>query len=130
MVTMISETHLVPLKPGLAAERDGRIRTWPAAGPARSSRRGRLAVTGVSALIVGLLSVLLATAAHAAHGTPASPGEYVVKVMVLPGQNLWSLAEKYDPGADPRAITDQIRQLNSMPGDQLRAGQLLWVPRG
>ncbi|HEY0932905.1 MAG TPA: LysM peptidoglycan-binding domain-containing protein [Trebonia sp.] len=118
------------MNPRLAVQRDGRIRTRQALPPVRPARPGRLTVTGVSALIVGLLSVLLATTAHAAHGGSASPGKYVVKVMVLPGQSLWSLAEKYDPGADPRAISEQIRQLNSMPGDQLQAGQILWVPRG
>lgn len=130
MVTMISETPLVSVKPRLTGQPDDRIRTRRPLSAAPPARHGRLMATGVSALIVGLLSVLLATAAHAAHGSPASPGKYVAKVMVLPGQSLWSLAEKYDPSADPRAITDQIRQLNSLPGDQLQAGQLLWVPRG
>ena len=60
----------------------------------------------------------------------ASPGRYVTKVLVRPGQSLWTLAETYDPNADPRVISAQIQQLNSMTSDQLRPGQVLWVPRG
>jgi hypothetical protein len=49
---------------------------------------------------------------------------------VLPGQSLWSLAEAYDPDADTRQVIQQIQQLNAMTGDQVRAGEVLWVPRG
>jgi hypothetical protein len=50
--------------------------------------------------------------------------------MVLPGQTLWSLAEAHDPGADARLAIQQIQQLNSMTGDQIQPGEILWVPRG
>jgi hypothetical protein len=90
-----------------------------------------MVVTGVSALLIGALSVGLATAAQATRaGSAASPGRYVARVAVLPGQSLWSLAEAHDPDADPRAVIQEIRQLNSMTGDQVRAGEVLWVPRG
>ncbi len=100
--------------------------------PLRLTRRGRMAVTGVSALLVAGLSVALATAAQAAHGGPGSvpAGRYIAKVQVLPGQSLWSLAEAYDPATDPRQVVAQIRQLNSMTGAQVQAGRVLWVPRG
>jgi hypothetical protein len=61
-----------------------------------------MAVTGVSALLIGALSVGLATAAQATRAGSASPGRYVTRVTVLPGQSLWSLAQAHDPGADPR----------------------------
>jgi LysM repeat protein len=89
-----------------------------------------MAVTGVSALLIGALSVGLASAAQATRSGSASPGRYLSKVTVLPGQSLWSLAEAYDPDADTRQVVQQIKQLNSMTGDQVRAGVVLWVPRG
>jgi hypothetical protein len=89
-----------------------------------------MAATGVSVLLVGALSVMLAATAQAAHGGPASPRSYVTRVLVEPGQSLWVLAQAYDPHADPRQVVQQIRQLNSMSGAQVQAGQLLWVPRG
>jgi hypothetical protein len=91
-----------------------------------------MAVVGLSVLLVSGLSVGLATAAEAAHGRPGAVpgGRYVARVQVLPGQSLWSLAEAYDPATDPRQVVARIRQLNSMAGAQVQAGQLLWVPRG
>jgi LysM repeat protein len=105
--------------------------TGPARPAVRLTPRGRIAVTAASALLIGALSVLLATAAQAAHsGGSATPGRYVARVAVQPGQSLWSLAEAYDPGSDPRLIVQQIQQLNSLAGDELQPGEMLWVPRG
>jgi hypothetical protein len=50
-------------------------------------------------------------------------------VTVLSGQSLWSLGEAYDPNADTRLIIQEIQQLNSMSGDQVQPGEVLWVPR-
>jgi LysM repeat protein len=97
--------------------------------PARLTRRGRVVVAGVSALLIGALSVGFATAAQATRTGAGSPGRYVAKVTVLPGQSLWSLAEASDPNADTRLIIQQIQQLNSMSGDQVQPGEVLWVPR-
>jgi LysM repeat protein len=130
MVTMATKGPIVAMIDGSVVGDEGLIRTRAVLPPARLARRGRMAVTGVSALLIGALSVGLATAAQAAHAGSASPGRYVTKVMVLPGQSLWSLAEAYDPNADSRLIVREIQQLNSMAGDQVQAGQVLWVPRG
>ena len=89
-----------------------------------------MVVTAVSALLIGMVSVALATTAQATHAGSSSPGRYIATVTVLPGQSLWSLAEAYDPKADTRVVIQEIRQLNSMTGDQLRPGEALWVPRG
>jgi hypothetical protein len=130
MVAMATKSPIVTMNHPRAAGGGGPIRTPGIPPPARLTRRGRMAVTGVSALLIGALSVGLATAARAAHAGSASPGRYVTKVAVLPGQNLWSVAEAYDPNADPRLVIQEIQQLNSMAGDQVQAGQVLWVPRG
>ena len=63
-------------------------------------------------------------------GIGPQPGRYAAKVEVRPGQSLWSLAEAYDPDADPRLVVQQIQQLNSMTGDQVQPGEVLWMPRG
>jgi hypothetical protein len=130
MVTMAPKRSIVTMNHGPVAVSKRPIRTPVALAPPRLTRRGRIVVTGVSALLVGALSVGLATAAQATRAGSASPGRYVARVAVLPGQSLWSLAEAHDPDADPRAVIQEIRQLNSMSGDQVRAGEVLWVPRG
>ena len=113
---------------GVASER--LIRTQLALLPPRLTRGGRMVGTGVSALLIGALSVGLATAAQATRTGSAPSARYVAKVAVPPGQSLWTLAQAYDPNADPRLVIQEIRQLNSLTGDQVQAGAVLWVPRG
>ena len=111
-----------------AASRRAAART-----PIRLTRRGRLAVTATAVLIVGAISMALAGVAEAtghSAATAAHARDGVTKVLVRPGQTLWSLAEQYAPNADTRLVIQEILQLNSMSTDQVQPGQLLWVPRG
>jgi LysM repeat protein len=136
MVTMVGEKPVAAMDRGLAAGGGTCLRTGAAVPAARLTRRGRAVTAGASALVIGALSIALATAAQASHtgqagqAGQAGPGRYAAKVEVRPGQSLWSLAEAYDPDADPRLVVQQIRQLNSMAGDQVQPGEVLWVPRG
>jgi hypothetical protein len=130
MVTMAAKRPIVAMDHGPVAVGERPIRTPVTLPHPRLTRRGRTAVAGVSALLIGALSVGLATAAQATRAGSSSPSRYLAKVAVLPGQSLWSLAEAYDPDADTRQVIEQIQQLNSMTGDQVRAGEVLWVPRG
>jgi hypothetical protein len=134
MVTMVSGQPLTAMRSERAAGGSGRFRTRTAVPAVRLTRRGRVVAAGASALAIGAVSIMLATAAQAAHAGQAAPGpalgRYVAKVEVRPGQSLWSVAEFYDPGADPRLVVQQIQQLNSMTGDQVWPGEVLWVPRG
>ena len=108
----------------------GPFRTAGALPAARLTSRGRLVVTGVSALLVGVLSVGLAAGAQASHTGPASPGKHVTRVDVMSGQSLWSIAEADDPDADTRVIIREIQQMNAMTSDQVQPGESLWVARG
>ena len=49
-------------------------------------------------------------------------------VTVQSGDTLWSIAQQADPNADPRAVIEQIRQLNGLDGDVVAAGAVLKVP--
>jgi len=129
MVTMATKGPIVTMNHGRRTGGERPIRTAVAVPPARLTRRGRIVVTGVSALLIGALSVGLATAAQATRAGSGPPGRYITKVTVLPGQSLWSLGEAYDPNADTRLIIQEIQQLNSMSGDQVQPGEVLWVPR-
>jgi hypothetical protein len=135
MVTMATKGPIVTMNHGRMTGGERPIRTAVAVPPARLTRRGRIVVTGVSALLICALSAGLATAAQATRagsGSPGrcgAPGRCVTKVTVLSGQSLWSLGEAYDPNADTRLIIQEIQQLNSMSGDQVQPGEVLWVPR-
>jgi hypothetical protein len=103
-----------------------------AASPLRLTRRGRIVVAVLAALLVAGLSLIVAGAAQATSHT-AAPGATrasLARVVVLPGQSLWSVAETADPRADTRLVIQQITQLNGLTGDTVFAGQQLWVPRG
>ena len=130
MVTMVSGKPMAVTERGRAAGEGVHFRTHTAVPAVRLTLRGRVVVAGASALAIGALSIALATAAQASHAGQAAPGRYAAKVEVRPGQSLWSLAEAYDPDADPRLVIQQIQQLNSMAGDQVQPGEVLWVPRG
>ena len=58
------------------------------------------------------------------------PGTGRVSEVGLGSADLWTLAEVYDPNADPRQVIQEIQQLNSMSTDQVQPGQVLWMPRG
>jgi hypothetical protein len=113
------------------AARVGRPRDTPVA-PLRLTRRGRVVVVLAAALLVTLVSLLLAGVAQATNDgpSPRAARENLVQVIVRPGQSLWSVAESADPDQDTRAVIQQIIDLNSLNGDTVFAGQQLWVPRG
>ena len=98
----------------------------------RLTRRGRVVVAAVAALLVTVVSLLAAGAAQATnHGLPPGAArQNLVQVVVRPGQSLWSVAESADPDQDTRAVIQQIVDLNALSGDVVFAGQQLWVPRG
>jgi hypothetical protein len=113
------------------AARSGRPRDTSVA-PLRLTRRGRVVVALAAALLVTMVSLLLAGVAQATNDGPSSHAarENLVQVIVRPGQSLWSVAESADPDQDTRAVIQQIIDLNSLNGDTVFAGQQLWVPRG
>jgi LysM repeat protein len=126
MVAMVSDGSIATLRHQREAGAGRAVRM----APLRLTRRGRVVATGVSALAIGVLSVTLATAAQATHDKPGSVDKYLAKVTISAGESLWSVAEAYDPNADTRVVIQQILQLNSLTGYQVRPGEVLLVPRG
>ena len=110
----------------------GPARGQTATVPLRLTRRGRVVVAVAAALLLAVLSLVIAASAQAT-SQPAPSGaaqRSLAQVTVRPGQSLWSVAENADPGADTRAVIQQIVELNGLTGDVVVAGQRLWVPRG
>jgi len=112
-------------------------RLAPRRNTVRLTRRGRLVVTVMVAAVSLSLVVLawLAIAARSAQATDGSqsPGavyQNLTSVVVHPGQTLWSIASQAEPTADPRAVMQQIVELNALRGTSVVPGQRLWVPRG
>jgi hypothetical protein len=106
----------------------------PSAGPVRLTRRGRRVVgglaAGAAALAAFALSLALGGGALASsHASGGSPYQGMRQVVVQPGQNLWALAARAEPGADPRLVIPQIVSANALAGDAIYPGEQLWVPR-
>jgi hypothetical protein len=54
----------------------------------------------------------------------------MTRVLVQPGQTLWSIAAAAEPRADPRLVIQQIASANALGGSAIYPGELLWVPKG
>jgi hypothetical protein len=89
-------------------------------------------VTTALALVVALAWLAGVVRAQAA-GSGVPSGEVyrnLTAVVVRPGQTLWSIAERSQPGADPRTVVQELIDLNGLHGSAVQAGERLWVPRG
>ena len=93
----------------------------------RLTRRGRVVVLGA------LVSLLLAAFSLGRVGSEAAPRGTATRTsmdqtVVRPGESLWTVAKRVAPGHDPRAVIDQIADLNHLQTSSLQAGQLLVIP--
>ena len=94
----------------------------------RLTRRGRLVLAVIAAAVVAGLGVAGATAAQASGPAAAHGGDS--RVFVQPGDTLWAIAQRTDPGADPQSVVAGILRANHLPTSAVTVGQRLWVPRG
>ena len=82
-------------------------------------RWARLAVTVTVLAAVVVLTVAL---------TAGSAQPRLVDVIVGPGDTLWSIATQAAPDRDPRAVIEEIRELNNFSDAVLPVGVALRVP--
>ncbi|MEY3531862.1 MAG: hypothetical protein RLY68_864 [Actinomycetota bacterium] len=101
-----------------------------AVAPIRLTRRGRFLVSilsFVAMLAISLFSIVgLATASAKASNETASAT--TTQIVVAPGETLWTIAMRVNPEIDPRAVIEQIKDLNVLEGIDVYAGQVLLVP--
>jgi LysM repeat protein len=102
--------------PGRAPRRPGRVRL---------TRRGRVVVLVFFLLLAGLGVAIAAPASRAADPAGDPP-----TAVVLPGDTLWSVAERYAPGDDPFGTIEEIRRLNGLRDNTVYTGQHLTLPNG
>lgn len=85
-----------------------------------------MAASAVVVVIVGLAAPVL-------HADPIDPAAGAQTHIVATGDTLWSIATVLQPSADPRAVVDEILQLNAAAGvaidpGGLRVGQRVLLP--
>jgi hypothetical protein len=97
----------------------------------RLTRRGRIVLAVFAAVVMSLIG--LAAANGMRGGAPAAPagatGHAMTRIVVQPGQTLWTIAAQADPRADPRQVVQQIIAANALRDGSVQAGQRLLVPR-
>ena len=96
-------------------------------GTLRLTRRGR------AVLLLSLVTLLLAAFSLGRVGSEAAPKgaaaqPVLAQTVVQPGESLWAVAKRVAPGHDPRAVIDQLADLNHLDSGSVQAGQLLLVP--
>jgi hypothetical protein len=132
---------------------DGRRPRAAATGTSGRGRAGRIRLTRRGRIVLGCLAVMAATAIAtaaliwfgavggaraasdgaqaASHGQPLAVAHRgLFRVVVRPGETLWSIARQAEPSADPRIVVQQIIDVNALSGPTIQAGELLWVPAG
>ena len=87
-------------------------------------RRTTLTVTALalSALLLGPVGHALDAGAAVRHPAQART------VVVRPGDSLWTIARRAEPGSDPRAVVDAIAAANQLDPAGLVPGARLVVP--
>jgi hypothetical protein len=103
-----------------------------AGAPRVLARRVHVARGPRLTVVWGLVAASVACAAVVGLGMLASSVEPMVPsttkvVRVLPGENLWELAERVAPSSDASAVVERIRELNAIDG-AVQPGQPLTVP--
>jgi len=93
----------------------------------RLTTRGRALLMLGSALFL-LLAVLVSGRFTADAGTQAPTGPARSVVVVQRGENLWEIARRIAPTADPREVVTEIRSLNGLGSTPVIAGQSVLVP--
>jgi len=101
-----------------------------AVAPIRLTRRGRFLVSVLSfvAMLAISLVSLFGIATASAKASNEASNSTTTQIVVAPGETLWTIAARVNPEIDPRAVIDQIMNLNVIDGSNVYAGQVLLVP--
>ena len=122
--------------PAPAAARQFAVRRAGRPAAVRLTRRGRVVVAVLAIVTAAAVAAMiwLALAGQARASNQLVPGHAgasgMTRVVVGACQTLWGIALAAEPTADPRAVIQQIIDVNSLNCDQIHPGEILWVPRG
>lgn len=95
------------------------------------THRGRNVVraTAVASLLIVIGAGFSAVGNASESKSLSSPStDGYVKVVVAPGETLWSLASAFAGEGSVSAVEDAIVSVNNLNGPDLTAGARLWVP--
>jgi LysM domain len=93
----------------------------------RLTRRGRVVVVVLLALLAAMLALGIDAARSLASTEPGAAAQHHV-VIVQPGDTLWQIARDVAPGDDPRETVQRLLDLNGLSSPVIVPGQELAVP--
>lgn len=96
------------------------------------TRRGWIVLVAVPLALLAA-AVLIFGSFFTSQARAATVGGAVsdtVRVNVASGETLWALAAEYAPERDPRAVVEEIVELNALASSTVQAGQSLHIPVG
>jgi hypothetical protein len=106
------------------------VHTRPSVPPVRLTRRGRMVVICVAAVV--LLVGFWVGAGRGARATSGGDGQgsAIVRESVIVGQHdtLWGIAVRSRPGVDPRVTVQRMIDLNALPSAVVNPGQKVYLP--
>lgn len=96
----------------------------------RLTTRGRRVLAALASVpaVVALSIAIVSGGGALASGEQSAPAGTFETVTVMPGDTLWSVAERVAPTADPRDVVDAIMRLNALSSARLDAGQQVAIP--
>ena len=94
----------------------------------RVTRRGR-AILVLAVITVAFAAFTLGRIGSSQAATELKAPVPYAQTTVHTGETLWSVAKRVAPGHDPRAVVEQIRELNHLDSAGLQTGQQLLLPR-
>lgn len=108
-------------------------RRRPVAAPVRLTHRGRRLVRTTVVVLALLVTLVVLSVGFGAVSSASESSERppTARVVVQPGQTLWSLASTALPSLDPREAVSRVADLNGLtPNSQIVPGQPLLLPLG
>lgn len=98
------------------------------------TRRGRLLLLGLPALLAAVALLVIAVFAAAAlfnqaqASTGAASGVEAQQITVAEGDTLWSIASAAQTDTDVQQLITQIAELNDLDSPDLEYGQQIYLP--
>ena len=113
-----------PHEAGPSRRRPLQVSAAPPRARRRVTRRGRLLVVALAAVLLLAAFSLGRVSSNASSDTRPT----TTHVTVHPGETMWQVAVRVAPDNDPRVTVQRLMRLNHMTTPELRAGQSLVVP--
>ncbi|MFZ9360747.1 MAG: LysM peptidoglycan-binding domain-containing protein [Candidatus Nanopelagicales bacterium] len=92
----------------------------------RLTKRGRFVL--ILATLTAVSAFVAPSLTSSAKASLDQAGNKSQLIVVSPGETLWTIASRVNPEADPRAVIEEIKNLNVLEGTSVYAGQVLRIP--